>query len=104
MTNIQESPREGGRKLRVMLAGGALIGVGGLIMMTGATVAGSALVAAARQRVRDMETPPRDLARLRWSQAKAAAMAGADAWQKTVPPARSTRVVVENSSEPVYAP
>lgn len=103
MTNIQESPHERRMKLRVMIAGGALIGIGGLISVTGATMAASALVAAARQRVRDMETPPSELARLRWSQAKVAAMAGADAWQKTVPPARSTRAV-ENSSEPVYMP
>jgi hypothetical protein len=44
------------------------------------------VLAAARRWVRAMETPPTEQAKLKWTQAKAAAAAGADAWQKVAPP------------------
>jgi hypothetical protein len=66
---------------RRMTTGGALIGLGGLLGLTGAVIAGSALVAAARQWIHQLEQPPSEIARLRWQQAKAATSAGADAWR-----------------------
>jgi hypothetical protein len=64
-----------------LVAGGILIGIGAIVAMAGAAVAGTHLVAATRAWVKDLETPPDQLARLRWEQAKSAAAAGAAAWQ-----------------------
>ena len=62
-------------------AGGILMGVGGALALAGAAVAGTALMAAFRQRVQQMDVPPSEAARLKLAQAKAAAQAGASAWQ-----------------------
>ena len=81
MTNSQAST--GGLQVnsRSMLAGGALIAVGGVLALAGLTVSSSALIVAVRRWVREMEEPPADLARRKWAQAKAASAAGASAWQ-----------------------
>jgi hypothetical protein len=64
-----------------LVVGGILIGVGAIVAMAGAAVAGTHLVAATRAWIQELETPPGELARLRWEQAKAAAAAGASTWQ-----------------------
>jgi hypothetical protein len=64
-----------------LAVGGILIGAGAVAAIAGAAVAGSHVVAATRAWMKELETPPDQLARLRWEQAKAAAMAGASAWQ-----------------------
>jgi hypothetical protein len=64
-----------------LMTGGILIGIGAVIALAGAAVAGAHVAAATRDWVKELETPPDQLARLRWEQAKSAAAAGASAWQ-----------------------
>jgi hypothetical protein len=56
-----------------LVAGGILVGIGAVAAMAGAAVAGTHVVAATRAWIKELETPPGQLARLRWEQAKAAA-------------------------------
>jgi hypothetical protein len=65
-----------------LIAGGVLIGVGAVVALVGVAVAGSHVVAATRRWAGELETPPGQLARLKWEQAKSAASAGADTWRK----------------------
>jgi len=59
-----------------LLVGGILIGIGAVVAMAGVAVAGTHVAAATRAWIKDLETPPGQLARLKWEQAKAAAVAG----------------------------
>ena len=65
--------------------GVVLIGVGGALALTGVALGSSALLAATRRWVEQLETPPTELARRSWEQAKAATTAGADAWRHGTP-------------------
>jgi hypothetical protein len=49
--------------------------------MAGVAVAGTHVVAATRAWINELETPPGQLAMLKWEQAKTAAAAGAASWQ-----------------------
>jgi hypothetical protein len=64
-----------------LIVSAALVGAGTLIVLAGLAVGGGHIAAATRQWVREMETPPSDLARQKWAQARAAMAAGASAWQ-----------------------
>ena len=66
---------------RRIVGGGVLIGIGGLLGFTGMLLVGSAIISAARQRVNQLEQPPREIAKLKWQQARAATTAGAKAWR-----------------------
>jgi len=44
-------------------------------------VGGGHLLTATRRWINEMEVPPSELARIKWTQAKAAMSAGAQAWQ-----------------------
>lgn len=59
-----------------VVGGSILMGIGGVIALAGMAMAGTALVAAYRERVRQMEVPPSVLARQNWDRVKAATMAG----------------------------
>ena len=72
---------------RPLAVGGVLIGLGGLLGFTGMLLVSSAIVSAARQRVNQLEQPPREIAKLKWQQARAATTAGAKAWRNS-PPAK----------------
>jgi hypothetical protein len=63
------------------VVGGVLVGIGAVAAIAGAAVAGTHVVAATRAWIKELETPPDQLARLRWEQAKAVAVAGASAWR-----------------------
>jgi hypothetical protein len=65
-----------------LMTGGILIGIGAVLALAGAVVAGGHVFAATRAWINSLETPPTQLARLKWEQAQAAAAAGQDAWQK----------------------
>jgi hypothetical protein len=65
-----------------LVTGGILVGIGAVAAMAGAAVAGTHVVAATRAWIKELETPPGQLARLRWEQAKAAAAVGASTWRK----------------------
>jgi hypothetical protein len=79
MTYDQDSPPASRHHVRRPSPAG-LFGIGAAIGVTGAALSGSAVFAAIRRRMRQMEVPPRELARQKWTQTKAAAVAGADAW------------------------
>ena len=66
---------------RLIAGGGVLIGIGGLLGFTGMLLVSSAIISAARQRVDQLEQPPREIAKLKWQQARAATTAGANAWR-----------------------
>jgi len=54
----------------------------GVVAMAGVAVAGTHVVAATRAWIEELETPPGQLARLRWEQAKTATAAGAATWRE----------------------
>ena len=64
-----------------LVVGGILIGIGAVAALAGMAVAGTHLVAATRAWVNELETPPSELARLKWEQAKTAAVSGAATWR-----------------------
>jgi hypothetical protein len=64
-----------------LLTGGALVTAGGLLVLAGFVVGGAHLIAVLRQWIKEMDVTPSELARLKLARAKAAAAAGADAWQ-----------------------
>jgi hypothetical protein len=64
-----------------LVAGGILIGIGAVVAMAGMAVAGTHVVAATRAWIDELETPPGQLAMLKWEQAKTAAAAGAATWR-----------------------
>jgi hypothetical protein len=70
---------------RSLLAGAVLMGVGGVLGLAGAALAGSVLFGAARRRVQQMEVPPSELARQNWARAKAATAAGVSTWRNGQP-------------------
>ena len=77
-----------------LVTGGTLVAVGGLIALAGVIVGGLHLIATTRQWISEMEVPPSELAKIKWAQAKAAASAGASAWQN------GTRAVVVEERAP----
>jgi hypothetical protein len=64
-----------------LITSAALVGAGTLIALAGLAVGSTHLLTTIRQWIREMETPPSELARLKWTQARAAMVAGAAAWQ-----------------------
>jgi len=64
-----------------LITSAAMVGAGTLIALAGLAIGAGYLVAVTRRRVRAMEVPPSELARLKWTQARAAFSAGASAWQ-----------------------
>jgi hypothetical protein len=65
-----------------LVTGGILIGIGAVVAMAGLAVAGAHVAAAARAWINELETPPAELARLKWEQAKTAAASGATTWRE----------------------
>ncbi|MGH3149625.1 MAG: hypothetical protein ACRDOB_02695 [Streptosporangiaceae bacterium] len=64
-----------------LVTSAVLVGAGTFVVLAGLALGGSHLMMATRQWVRDMEVPPRELAKLKYAQAKAAVAAGSAAWQ-----------------------
>jgi hypothetical protein len=64
-----------------LMVGGVLIGIGAVVAIAGVAVAGTHLTAATRAWIKELETPPGQLARLKWEQARSAAAAGAAGWR-----------------------
>jgi hypothetical protein len=75
-----------------LITSAAMVGAGTLIALAGLAVGGGHLLSATRQWINEMEVPPSELAKLRWTQARAAMTAGAAAWQNGAQsrPARSS--------------
>ncbi|MGK4581583.1 hypothetical protein [Kitasatospora sp. HPMI-4] len=70
----------------MLTAGAALTGIGALIGLTGTVLVGVALASAGRGWVRQMETPPGELAARTLQQARAASQAGLEAWRAQAGP------------------
>ncbi|MFJ1704471.1 hypothetical protein [Kitasatospora sp. NPDC088346] len=67
---------------RTVLTTGALLGgVGALLTMAGAVIVGVSLASAGRDYVRRMDTSPSERAARAMQQARAASMAGLEAWR-----------------------
>jgi len=64
-----------------LITSAALVGGGTVLVLAGLAVTGGHLLWATRQGVREMETPPSELARIKWNQARSAVSVGAAAWQ-----------------------
>jgi hypothetical protein len=63
-----------------MVVGAVLIGVGGLIGMSGLIVGGTALMSATRRWFRELEMPPSEAVKHKLGATRAATVAGATAW------------------------
>jgi hypothetical protein len=66
-----------------LIVGGAMIGAGAGIALVGMAIAGSHLISATRHWMQELETPPAQLAMMKWEQARTAATAGAAAGAST---------------------
>jgi len=64
-----------------LITGGVLAGAGLMLVLAGLAVGGAHIFAATRRWVDQMEVPPSQQARQQWARARAAATAGAIAWQ-----------------------
>jgi hypothetical protein len=64
-----------------LIVSAAMVGGGTLIALAGLAVGGGHLLSVTRQWINEMEVPPSELARLKWTQARTAMAAGAAAWQ-----------------------
>jgi hypothetical protein len=64
-----------------LIVSAAMVGVGTMIVLVGLAVGGGHLLSATRRWINEMEVPPSELAKIKWTQAKAAVSAGAQAWQ-----------------------
>ncbi|MFC5231253.1 hypothetical protein [Pseudonocardia zijingensis] len=65
----------------VLIAGAGLLALAGVLGLAGFAMFCAALVGATRTWYRRADLTPRELATLKWHQAKVAASAGAGAWQ-----------------------
>jgi hypothetical protein len=65
-----------------LISGGVLIGIGAVVALVGVGIAGAHVAAATRTWARELETPPSELARLKWEQAKSTAAAGVSHWRE----------------------
>jgi hypothetical protein len=81
-----------------LITSAVLVGAGTLIVLAGLAVGGSHLAMATRKWINEMETAPSELARIKWTQARAAMTAGAQAWQNGTQPVAVVEVPVEGSS------
>jgi len=66
---------------RLLAVGAVLTGTGALLALVGTAIAGTALATAGRGWVRQLETPPSELANRTLRQAKHASRAGVEAWR-----------------------
>ncbi len=66
---------------RLLLSGVLLMGIGGVIGLTGLAIGSSAVLAAGRRWVQQMETPPGELAKRHLARARVATAAGVGAWR-----------------------
>jgi hypothetical protein len=76
-----QAPLEAVQRNRVLVVGGVLAGFGAVLGFAGALLVSSALVSASRRWVKQLDPPPRTVAKRKWQQAQAATAAGARAWR-----------------------
>ncbi|WP_371670159.1 hypothetical protein OG985_22510 [Streptomyces sp. NBC_00289] len=83
MNHHHQSQRTTEIDTRLVTTGAALTAAGAVVACVGMTVAASAVFAAGRRMIRDMDVPPTQQAAMKWRQAKEASRAGMQAWQST---------------------
>ena len=81
MSNSENSGSGPQYRAAPLIISAAMVGVGTVIVLAGLAVGGGHLLTATRRWVNEMEVAPSELARIKWTQAKAAMNAGAQAWQ-----------------------
>ena len=87
MTTVGEGRLSGARKADygLLITGATLVGVGGVLALTGLSLGIITVLKAFRRTLRESDVPPTELAKRRLAQAFAAATAGAaagtDAWR-----------------------
>jgi hypothetical protein len=64
-----------------LITSAVLVGAGTFFILIGLAVGSSHLLSVTRQRVREMEVPPNELAKQKYAQARAAVAVGTAAWQ-----------------------
>lgn len=65
----------------LVMGGAVLLGLGGLLGFAGVMLLSSAVVSATRRWLQQLDRPPREIAKLRMQQVRAATSAGAEAWR-----------------------
>jgi len=81
MSNSDDSTNGTQFQAGPLIISAVMVGAGALIAFAGLTVGATYVIAVTRRRIQEMEVPPSELARMKWTQAKAAVSAGASAWQ-----------------------
>jgi hypothetical protein len=64
-----------------LITSAAMVGGGTMIVLAGLAVGAGHLLSTTRQWLNEMEVRPSELARIKWTQARAAMSAGTQAWQ-----------------------
>ena len=81
MSNSDDSTNGTQFQAGPLIISAVMVGAGALIAFAGLTVGATYVISVTRRRIQQMEVPPSELARMKWTQAKAAVSAGASAWQ-----------------------
>ncbi|MEV0978547.1 MULTISPECIES: hypothetical protein [unclassified Streptomyces] len=81
MNHHHQSQRTIDINTRLVTAGAVLTAAGAVVACAGMALAASAVFAAGRRLIRDMDVPPSQQAAMKWQQAKEASRAGMKAWQ-----------------------
>ncbi len=84
-----------------LITGGVLIGIGAMVALAGMAIAGTHVASSTRNWIRQLETPPSQLAKLKWEQAKTAAASGASTWREH--PNAQARLVRRSSAPTPYS-
>ncbi|MEV0937568.1 hypothetical protein [Streptomyces phaeochromogenes] len=83
MNNHHQSQRTIEIDTRLVTTGAVLTAAGAVVACVGMTIAASAVLAAGRRLIREMDVPPAQQAAMKWRQTKEASRAGMQAWQST---------------------
>ncbi|AVV41493.1 hypothetical protein PYK79_51915 [Streptomyces sp. ID05-04B] len=83
MNHHHQSQRTIEINTRLVKTGAVLTTAGAVVACVGMAIAASAVFAAGRRLIREMDVPPAQQAAMKWRQAKEASRAGVQAWQST---------------------
>ncbi|WP_031107916.1 hypothetical protein [Streptomyces sp. NRRL S-146] len=83
MNHHHHSPRTIEINTRLVTTGVVLTAAGAMVAWAGIAIAASAVVAAGRRMIREMDVPPAQQAAMKLRQAKEASRAGMEAWHST---------------------
>ncbi len=67
--------------IRQLTWASVLIGVGAVLWLAGVSLGSAAVVRAAKHWIRQLDQPPRELAKMNWERFKSAKTAGTEAWR-----------------------